>query len=136
MIKVYNSVNQEIYIDSEKSLIKNIWKQEFIKTEDMHNEMKTWMRYFNEHKPTYMLTDSSIGNAVAPDVQDWIINLLFPEIINKGVKKYVVLVGDEIFSQTSINQMFNRDKVKNDDNFKQKNYPKYKEEEAIDWLFS
>lgn len=110
MIKIYNSKLQEIYYDASKSLIKNVWLSDDMDFDDIKKEMKNWMAKFKEKKPKYMLTDSSINLIIVPEVQEWIINFLFPTIVKRGVLKYAIILSDDIFAEISIEQMFDEEK--------------------------
>ncbi len=136
MTQIYSSELQEIYYDKSKSLIKNIWLAENISFEEMKKEMKNWMDNFNQTKAKYMLTDSSLGIIVPPKTQDWIVDFLFPTVIEKGILKYAILLSEEIFSQVSVEQMFDEKKVTEEDNFQQFFFDKSEEKKALDWLNS
>ncbi|OQX98572.1 MAG: hypothetical protein B6I24_05140 [Bacteroidetes bacterium 4572_128] len=110
MKKIYNSKLQEIYYDVSKSLIKNVWLSDDMDFDDIKKEMKNWMAKFKEKKPKYMLTDSSINLIIVPEVQEWIINFLFPTIVKRGVLKYAIILSDDIFAEISIEQMFDEEK--------------------------
>ena len=130
--KIYSSKLQEIYFDENKSLIKNIWLIIDISFEDMKQEMINWMDKFNEYKPKYMFTDSSRGVIVVPIVQKWIIDFLFPAVVKKGVLKYAIILSDEIFSEVSVEQMFDEEKDIPNDEFQQLFFKD--ENQALDWL--
>ncbi len=110
MKKIYNSKLQEIYYDASKSLIKNVWLSDDMDFDDIKKEMKNWMSKFKEKKPKYMLTDSSLDLIIVPEVQEWIIDFLFPTIVERGVLKYALTLSDDIFAEISIEQMFDEEK--------------------------
>ncbi len=134
MKQIYSSKLQEIYYDDSKRIIKNIWLTDNISFEEMKKEMKNWMSNFNQTKAKYMLTDSSLGVLVPPKTQEWIIDFLFPTVIENGVSKYAILLSEEIFSQVSVEQMFDEDKVRENINFQQFFFDKDGEKKALDWF--
>ncbi len=133
MKKIYSSAFQEIYYDVENSIIKNIWLPDYISFEQQKEELRNWMTKFNELKPKYMLTNGG-DMVVPPQMQDWIIQFLFPTIIEKGVSRYAILVPDEFYSKLSVEQMFSEDKEISNDQFQQCFFPQNKEQKALDWL--
>jgi len=133
MKNIYSSIFQEIYHDTENSIIKNIWLSDYISFEHQKEELRNWMVKFDEVKPKYMLTDG--GNmVVAPEVQNWIIQFLFPTIIEKGVLRYAILLPDEFYSKLSIEQMFSEDKEVPNEEFQQCFFLLDEEQKALDWL--
>lgn len=132
MVKIYSSPLQEIYYDEENSIIKNIWLAVDIKFGDMKLEMQNWMDKFREKQPKFMLTDSSYGIVVPTDIQDWIVSFLFPEVIEKGVSKYAIILSEEFFAQLSVEQMFDEIRDDSDTGFKQYNFEN--EADAMKWL--
>jgi len=137
MNKIYSSSKQEIYFDESRRIMKNIWLTKTISFEDMKEEMHKWMEVFNARTCKFMLTDNRIGQIVVPEIQDWIIDFLFPTVVEKGVKKYAILVSDEIFSKVSSEQMFDAEKVeehKNKNEFQQLFFNKEEEGQALNWL--
>ena len=132
LTKIYSSELQEIYVDENKSLLKNIWLTTNISFDDMKKEMANAMDKFNEYNPKYMLTDNSLGQIVAPKVQEWVINFLFPTVVEKGVLKYAIILSDEIFSEVSVEQMFDEEKDIPNDEFQQLFFKE--ENQAIEWL--
>lgn len=133
MKKIYSSAFQEIYYDVENSIIKNIWLPDYISFEQQKEELRNWMTKFNELKPKYMLTNGG-SIIVPPEVQDWIIQFLFPTIIEKGVSRYAILLPNEFYSKLSVEQMFSEDKEISNDEFQQCFFPQNKEQKALDWL--
>ena len=70
---------------------------------------------------------------INPEEQIWMAHLLNPELIKLGLKKYAYLVPEEIFSEASVEQLFdeffemnlkNQFTIKKFDN----------EEKALKWL--
>ena len=133
MKKIYSSAFQEIYYDVENSIIKNIWLPDYISFEQQKEELRNWMTKFNELKPKYMLTNGG-DMVVPPQMQDWIIQFLFPTIIEKGVLRYAILLPNEFYSKLSVEQMFSEDKEISNDQFQQCFFPQNKEQKALDWL--
>ncbi len=132
MKKIYNSKLQEIYYDASKSLIKNVWLSDDMDFDDIKKEMKNWMSKFKEKKPKYMLTDSSLDLIIVPEVQEWIIDFLFPTIVERGVLKYALTLSDDIFAEISIEQMFDEEKDIPSNKFQQ--YFFKDEKKALEWL--
>ena len=133
MKKIYSSAFQEIYYDVENSIIKNIWLPDYISFEQQKEELRNWMTKFNELKPKYMLTNGG-DMVVPPQMQDWIIQFLFPTIIEKGVLRYAILLPNEFYNKLSVEQMFSEDKEISNDEFQQCFFPQNKEQKALDWL--
>ena len=134
MEKIYESPRQEIYLDSENSILKNVWKKEDMEFEMTKNEMEKWMEFFNKHNPTRLLTDNQIGQVLVPEIQAWVGGLLFPDIVEKGVMKWAVVSSDEIFARVSVEQMFDEVENTEKDEFQQLFFKADDEEKALNWL--
>lgn len=134
MEKIYESPLQEIYHDSENSILKNVWKKEDMEFEMTKNEMEKWMEFFNKHNPTRLLTDNQIGQVLIPEIQAWVGGFLFPDIVEKGVMKWAIVSSDEIFSRVSVEQMFDEVENTEKDEFQQLFFKADDEEKALNWL--
>ena len=132
--KIYSSPLQEIYYDVEKSLLINVWTTVNITMPQMQEEMTIWMEKFNEKKPKVLLTNNKIGQIIVPKIQDWVVNLLFPTIIEKGVLKWGIIISDEIFSEMSVEQMFDEVGDIKTDSYQQLFFKKEDDAKALDWV--
>lgn len=131
MKKIYNSQSQEIYHDIDNAIIKNVWLESYIDLDIHKEEMRNWMLNFEKIHPKYILTDAS-DNVVVPEMQEWILEFLFPKIIDVGVLKYAIVLSDEFFHKVSIENMFDEEVVKESKEFQQ--YFFSEEDKALRWL--
>ncbi len=130
--EVYKSEDLVIFHDANNEILKNVWLDKDISTEMLKSEMHKWMEEFKKYKPSFMLTDNTVGLILGLDIQKWIADFLFPTITDISAKKWAIIVGDEIFSAVSTEQMTDEKSGESDD---------YKEEffendetAAIKWL--
>ena len=100
----------------------------------MKQEMRNWMDNFNKTRAKFMLTDSSIGSIVAPEVQEWIVSFLFPTVIQKGIIKYAILLSEDLVSKMSVEQMFDEDRDEQGGDFQQFFFKANEEDKAIQWF--
>jgi len=113
-MSIYNEILQEkeFYIilhNSTKKILEMRW---LVESERMSlQEFKDALLLLNtlvaKHKPSLLIADlKDLVFGINPDLQHWILK----EIIKKGYtgyKKLAILVSEDIFTQISIEQMFN-----------------------------
>ncbi len=71
------------------------------------------MKVFDKYSPQYILTDNRAEYIILPDMQEWMAGLLFPKIIVKGTKRWAFLIGSDLFTTISIEQMTTEIEVPN-----------------------
>ncbi len=115
---LYESKHQKIERDAQTNILKNTWLTNRIDLADLQVEMHEWMGHFEKYRPKGIITDNREANQVlVPDVQDWLVGFLFPKVVQLGLKKWAILVIDDLFAQVSVEQMLDDGKavIKNAD---------------------
>jgi hypothetical protein len=76
-----------------------------------------------------LLNANHFNYTVVPDVQDWVVEIVFGQWIEFGVKKVAVMVSAELVPQLSVEQTFSEEKS---DSFQTLYFDS--QAKAIDWL--
>jgi len=85
------------------------------------------------HPKRWIVNIAKLEYALAPDVQEWADNKMFPRIIKAGVKYMAFIMSPNIFSQISVEQLLEEKNVKTAD-FEIQHFGS--EEDAYKWLLS
>ncbi|OQY00163.1 MAG: hypothetical protein B6I24_00425 [Bacteroidetes bacterium 4572_128] len=109
MKEIYKSKYSEHIYDDSRSIMFSDWfpETENMDADDFKSEMRKWLDAFKECKPKYLYDRCMDFNyLINPEEQIWMAHLLNPELIKLGLKKYAYLVPEEIFSEASVEQLF------------------------------
>ena len=75
-------------------------------TEENKFEMEQYTKMVEKYKPTKALIDTlQFGFIIAPKVQEWTNENLFPRILALGVKRVAILLPEEIVLQLALEQV-------------------------------
>ncbi len=102
---VYESKLQRIYFSKSHNLLKNVWtsKTNYWELKDLQKEMFQWMEQFDKFKPEFLITNNQeTDHVLTPEMQDWMIDFLYPKIPNTGVTKWAITINPAIFTQVSV----------------------------------
>lgn len=104
--------------------------------EDFKIEIEAWLNVFKKEKILYLFDRcSDFIYPIAPDEQIWMANLLNPEWIKLGLKKYAHLVPEEFIANLSVDQMFDEFFNMNlEGQYPINHFSDEQEQEALDWL--
>ncbi len=137
METIYHSRFSKHEYDSKTKTIFTDWFKETSKmtSDDFKNEMQEWLNAFYKCKPLYLYDRCvDFSYTIVPDEQIWMANLLNAEWIKLGLKKYAHMVPVELFTEVSVEQMF-------DEFFQMKLENQYPivnfddKEKALKWLY-
>jgi len=104
-VEKYRSSRLVIAYNKEYDILRNQWLTFDILDEDMEYEMQEWMNVYEIVKATNIVTDNNINYIILPKMQKWMSAFLFPKIVDLGAKKWAFVVGTDIFSSISVEQM-------------------------------
>lgn len=110
---VYESVYLNIYHNKEEGLLRTVWtaKTSDMNVDDFKSEMFNWVEVINKHKATKNIADTSdFLFSIVPTLQDWYNETITPKCFEAGLKKIAFIVPSDIFSQISIEQIFDDQK--------------------------
>jgi len=103
--EMYRSDRLVIAYSKGKDIIRNQWLMQDMPDEDMKFEMQQWMNVYEQVKASRIITDNTVGYVIVPEMQEWMAPFLFPKIINIAARRWAFIVGTEIFSAISVEQM-------------------------------
>ena len=125
----YNPQTKTMYSDWFK-------ETENMEVSDFKTEMEEWLIAFRKKKPKYLF-DRCVDFCypLTPEEQIWMAELLYEEWIELGLKKYAHIVPEEIFSEVSVEQLFEEYfKMNFSNQFPIVNFAE--KEDALKWLYS
>jgi len=99
---VHNSEYSTIYLLSDMSLLYSEWNESSgdLLEDDMKEEMKVILDKVEEYKPEYVIADTKkFKFKIDSDTQRWITRFFMADIIEMGVKRYAIIVQEELFAQ-------------------------------------
>lgn len=68
-------------------------------------EMLIYVELAKKYKPTqYLVNDHDNKFVISIELQDWVNEYIFPHTMHEGVKKFALVVPQEIFAQISLEQ--------------------------------
>ena len=106
-MKAYESLFQTIFFYEDKGLLQKTWH---ITTEHMPDsifkaEVEKIAEITEKYKPTkFHDNTTNFYFPIAPKIQTWVNEQIFPRFIAAGVKKYAIIVSKEVIAQLSIEQ--------------------------------
>ncbi|GAA4839295.1 hypothetical protein [Algivirga pacifica] len=107
MKKVFESTYQTIFYDSLSDTLTKKWNpMSSAMDEDVFKkEVLEIVQMVGRHQPKNVLDDTqNFRFTITSDLQDWVNSEVLPSFIENGIKKYAVVVSEEIFSKVSIEQ--------------------------------
>jgi hypothetical protein len=64
-------------------------------------------RLIQEHKVLYLLDDSrKVNYPIGPEIQEWIAETINPALAEAGVKKYALVIPEDMIAELSNEQIF------------------------------
>jgi hypothetical protein len=106
-MQVYKSDYQLIHVDVEKKLLKKEWyaTTDTMKTPAFMREVEKIAELAEKYSVEKFHDDTTLfAYPIAPDVQTWVNEEIFPRFIKAGLKKYAIIVSKEMIAQLSIEQ--------------------------------
>ncbi len=106
-MQVYKSDYQSIYVDVAQKLLKKEWyaTTDNMKTPTFMIEVEKIAELAEKYQVERFHDDTTLFSyPIAPDVQTWVNEEIFPRFIKAGLKKYAIIVSKEMIAQLSIEQ--------------------------------
>ncbi|NJL14851.1 MAG: hypothetical protein HC913_18860 [Microscillaceae bacterium] len=101
--------------------------------EEYRNLMGTYLYCVEKCRPSYVMIDSQAARySIAPDMQDWVNEKVYPQAVAWGVRRLAFVVSQEFYTQMSLEQVV-EDSKQMIPNLKQGFFQH--REEAKKWLF-
>jgi len=104
-VEKYRSSRLVIAYNKEYDILRNQWLTFDISDDDMKYEMQQWMTVYEVIKAANIITDNNVAYIILPKMQEWMSAFLFPKIVDLGAKRWAFIVGTDIFSAISVEQM-------------------------------
>ena len=99
---VHNSRGSTIHLLEEMSLMYTEWNETSseMTEEEVKDEFQIILKQVEELNPDYMIADTlKFKYAINPDTQRWITRFFMADIIEMGVKKYAMLVNEDLYQR-------------------------------------
>ena len=99
---VHNSQCSTIHLLEEMSLLYTEWNEisAEMTEEEVKEEFQVILRKVEELQPELMIADVlKFKYATSPDVQRWITRFFMADLIEMGVKKYAIIVNEELYQR-------------------------------------
>jgi len=133
MKTLFNNEFGKINYDESKKLLTSEWKlaTENMTTEQMQFIIKEFVKLIVQYKPIYLFSNDSKNNYFYKvDEQKWVANQIVGAIIKSGVKKYAIILPENLIGEVATEQTVEEagdlpNKLKNVKS----------EEEAMNWFF-
>ncbi len=104
-VEKYRSSRLVIAYNKENDILRNQWLTFDISDDSMKAEMQEWLNVYEVVKASNILTDNKIAYIILPKMQEWMSVFLFPKIVDMGAKRWAFILGTDIFSAISVEQM-------------------------------
>lgn len=104
----------KIEYDEASSLFKHTWNDNTSDLDDdLYKENVLFVnKWVSKVKADFHLVDTSqFRFVIPPEVQEWVANIVFPELATQQVKKLAFLVTSDVFAQVSIEQFVEENRV-------------------------
>lgn len=91
-------------------VLKSVWKDESarMQEENFREIIEKWCELVEEHHPLgSMINSLKFRFTIVPELQDWYNQEITPRTFEAGMRKIAFIVPEEIFSEVSIEQIFN-----------------------------
>lgn len=108
MEKIYESKNVIVFYDEQKNLFEKEWLEhtENLTEEEFKEEMRIYGDLVLRYKPEKELVDTcKFQFTIAPDVQDWIGENVFPIYPQAGLRWAAFIANPEFITQLSVEQL-------------------------------
>lgn len=105
---VYNSKYLHIAFFAGQLLLEATWLSEtkMMNTEECKQEFLNYRDVVLKRRPMRIIVDTSnMFFTLAPKIQDWINQNIFPSLLNVGVKKTAFVISKDFFAQLSTKQV-------------------------------
>lgn len=99
---VHNSQCSTIHLLEEMSLLYTEWNETSaeITEEAVKDEFQIILKKVEDLHPEYMIADTlKFKYAINPDTQRWITRFFMADIIEMGVKKYAMIVNEDLYKR-------------------------------------
>ncbi len=129
---IYKSEFLLLEFDQSRKILESSWleKNDKMTEEQMKKEIETVAALIKKHKPLFILTnDRNRTYIYTVELQNWVAQILSNACIEAGIKKFAVMLPEEIVAQISTEQT--ADEVKN---LPYELQLFTEEQEAIEWL--
>ncbi len=102
---IYQSDYKKTFYDDKLSLITNIWTDKDMNDEIFQEEISIWVELIEAYRPKNLIADTQLFVfTIGLEMQEWTSQKVFPRIVSSGVKKFAVIVSQELIAQLSIEQ--------------------------------
>ncbi|MFY9260791.1 MAG: hypothetical protein WAO71_09825 [Gallionella sp.] len=105
---VYNSKYLHIAFFAGQLLLEATWLSEskMMNTEECKQEFLNYRDVVLKRRPMRVIVDTSnMLFTLAPTIQDWINQNIFPSLLNVGVKRTAFVISKDFFAQLSTKQV-------------------------------
>jgi hypothetical protein len=131
-MKHYISTFQQIQVDESQKLLRKHWFKESanMSEEDFRSEVEVIAQIAEQYRIEKFHDDTTnFGFVILPRLQEWVNEKIFPRFVQSGLRKYAIIISEEMIAQLSIEQTMEED---NADSFQVKYFNN--SEKAVNWL--
>lgn len=106
MKTLYQSKHLIVKYDEQNSILENSWFDSNMMSEEVYKkELIKHTDFAVEYRPkNYLINSPDFAFSVSPELQEWIVNNIFPRSMHSDAKKMAIIVAKDIFAQVSIEQ--------------------------------
>lgn len=117
-------------LDNQRLVIEWLAPSEEMTEEDFKAEIQSEAEKIETYQPAQILARTTkMGFIITPELQEWHNEVIFPKFKSVGVTKLAIVLSEDIFSQISIEQLIEDNKIAN---FTTQYFDR--EEVAVEWL--
>ncbi|WP_027000131.1 hypothetical protein [Eisenibacter elegans] len=112
-MEVYKSDYQVIRFYAEQGIMAKQWTPDTLNMDEVTfvSEVEKIAETAEQHKAQCIMDDTSkFAFPITPKLQEWVDTQVFPRFIAAGLKKYALLVSEEMIAQLSIEQTMEGEK--------------------------
>jgi len=100
-MKLFSNDFTRVDFQDKVSVLETVWmpRSSELSEEDVKHEMMRFLQFLDETKPVGIIADTRyFGVKVSGDLQNWIVMHFMSKVIDAGVKKYAIIVGEEAYA--------------------------------------
>jgi len=104
-MELYRSKFKHTEYDEKLSLLANYWTDAIMRDKDFQDEILAWVDLAKKYKPKNLLADTTLFNyTISTEMQTWTNEVVFPQLVAAGAKKFAVIMHPDIITQLSLEQ--------------------------------
>lgn len=108
---VFTGKNAEITYDDANNIIIAKWTG-FLKLEELKQACTALIDFTRKSNSSKHLSDQSQLKVLSKEVQEQLVNNIFPELEKAGLRKLAVLVSDDVFAKATVDNVNRNTAVK------------------------